>query len=43
MVTAVMEDIPPNSSLRFDMLLPLDYLKKVGRDLNDWGSNDFLT
>jgi hypothetical protein len=43
MVTAVMEDIPLNSSLRFDILLPLDYLKKGGRDLNDWGSNDFLT
>jgi ABC-type antimicrobial peptide transport system permease subunit len=43
MVTAVMKDIPLNSSLRFDLLLPIDYLKKVGRDLNDWGSNDYLT
>ncbi|NIM10953.1 MAG: FtsX-like permease family protein [Candidatus Aminicenantes bacterium] len=43
MVTAVMEDIPLNSSLRFDILLPIDYLKKGGRDLNDWESNDFLT
>jgi putative ABC transport system permease protein len=43
MVTAVMEDIPLNSSLSFDLLLPMEYLKKNGRDLNDWNSNDFVT
>lgn len=38
-VTCVYDNLPPNVSLRFDIILPLDYYRKLGRDLSAWNSN----
>jgi putative ABC transport system permease protein len=43
-VTAVVEDLPKNSSLRFKFLVPFDYLKQydhVRRNLNSWRDKSF--
>jgi putative ABC transport system permease protein len=42
-VTGVLKDIPTNSSLRFDFLVPFDFLKNLGRKLDEWGNNSFYT
>ena len=36
MVTGVFHDIPKNSHLRFDIVLPFTYLKELGVDLQQW-------
>ncbi|MEP6467432.1 MAG: ABC transporter permease [Parafilimonas sp.] len=38
-VTAVMKDLPNNTSFDFDYLLPWSYLKKIGGDDSYWGNN----
>lgn len=38
-VTSVFENLPGNVSVRFDILLPFEYHRKLGRDLSNWGSN----
>ena len=38
-VTAVYDNLPPNSSLRQDIILPFDFYKTMGRDMTNWGSN----
>jgi ABC-type antimicrobial peptide transport system permease subunit len=38
-VTGVLKDIPLNSSLDFEYILPWDYYKKRGFDDENWGNN----
>lgn len=40
-VTAVYENFPVTSSMRFDVILPVDFYKDLGRDLTLWGSNSY--
>lgn len=45
-VTAVFKDIPPNSSIQFDVVLPFDYIATVGElkeEQNDWGFGAIIT
>jgi ABC-type antimicrobial peptide transport system permease subunit len=42
-VSAVMKNVPANSSIAFDALLPVEFLKNLKIDINDWGSNQILT
>lgn len=42
-VQAVLQDLPSNSSFRFDMLLPFDYAKKIGYVDDNWGNNSIST
>ena len=42
-VTGVIEDIPKNSHLRFDGVIPFEILQAVGRRLDIWGNNSFYT
>jgi putative ABC transport system permease protein len=42
-VTGVFEDIPKNSHLQFDCLLPFKLLGESGHDMNDWGNNNYST
>jgi ABC-type antimicrobial peptide transport system permease subunit len=37
-ITGVLQDIPSNSSLQFDWLIPFDYYKKKNDWLNTWGN-----
>ena len=45
LVTGVCRDVPPNSHLRFDLLLPFSRLDALWPSLKDqtWASNGFLT
>lgn len=38
-VSSVYENLPPNSSLRSDIVLLMDFYKTLGRDLSSWNSN----
>jgi predicted permease len=42
-VTAVIENVPHNSHLQFSFLVPFEFLKQMGRSLDNWGSNSFYT
>ena len=42
-VTGILENIPVNSDIQFDYLLPLDFMKKSGWNLNDYNSNNCKT
>ncbi|GGH60344.1 putative ABC transport system permease protein [Filimonas zeae] len=42
-ISGVMADIPANTHLRFDLLLPIAELTKMGWDLNTWGGNNNYT
>ncbi|MCH7673734.1 ABC transporter permease [candidate division KSB1 bacterium] len=42
-VTGVMTDVPPNSSLEFDMLIPFEFTKELGWYNERWGSNSIQT
>lgn len=45
-VTGVLQNVPSNSHLRFDMLLPVDDLIREGQyadDADGWSSNNFIT
>ncbi len=42
-VTGVMEDIPKNSHLQFDCLVPFKLLGEFGFDMKDWGNNNWWT
>lgn len=42
-VTGVIRDIPANSHLQFDYVVPLSYAKTTGANLDEWGSNAFYT
>jgi ABC-type antimicrobial peptide transport system permease subunit len=38
-VTGVLKDLPVNSSIDFEYLLPWDYYKKLGADDDNWSNN----
>ncbi len=42
-VTGVMQNIPHNSHLQFDFLLPFVLLEDFGQDIDDWGNFNFFT
>lgn len=42
-VTGVIENIPKNSHLRFDGVMPFEILQAVGRRLDIWGNNSYFT
>jgi putative ABC transport system permease protein len=42
-VTAVMKNVPRNSSLIFDMLVPFDFVKTLGQYNDSMGQNDIVT
>jgi putative ABC transport system permease protein len=42
-VTGVMEDIPKDSHLQFDCLVPFKLLGEFGFDMKDWGNNNWWT
>ncbi|MCX6834196.1 MAG: ABC transporter permease [candidate division Zixibacteria bacterium] len=42
-VTGLLEEIPDNSSLRFDILVPFALLSDAGEDPNAWMGADYLT
>ena len=43
MVSAVMKDVPRNSTFGFHFLVPLSFWEGQGIKLNSWDSNDFYT
>lgn len=42
-ITAVMQDLPPNTAFRFEYILPFDYLKKIGSADEGWTFNTVNT
>jgi len=42
-VTAVLKNVPANSTLVFDALLPVEFLKNFGININNWGTNEIVT
>jgi putative ABC transport system permease protein len=42
-VTGIMENMPDNSSIDQDFLIPFDYMKKSEWYSDDWGSNSIFT
>ena len=42
-VTGVFKDIPKNSSLQFEIIVPYEYLEKTGRTNNSFGNNAITT
>ena len=42
-VTGVLKDIPTNSHLHFEFLVPFEFLKNLGAKLDQWGNNSFYT
>ncbi len=42
-ITGVLENIPENSVVRFDVLVPFEFLKDLGRTIDQWGWNSIVT
>jgi putative ABC transport system permease protein len=42
-VTAIMDDIPRNSHLRFDCLVPLSLVQELGVNLNNWADSRYFS
>jgi len=42
-VSAVIKDLPNNTSFDFEYLLPWSFMKKIGWDDNSWGNNSVTT
>ncbi|MCF3107473.1 ABC transporter permease [Niabella sp. CC-SYL272] len=42
-IAGVAEDIPANTHLKFEMLLPFDYIKTLGFDPGNWNGNNNFT
>jgi ABC-type antimicrobial peptide transport system permease subunit len=42
-VSAVMKNVPANSVLRFDALVPMEFLRRLGIDIDAWNSNTIQT
>jgi len=38
-VTAIVEDIPHDSSLQFDLVIPFEFLRERGEDIDGWNNN----
>jgi ABC-type antimicrobial peptide transport system permease subunit len=43
MVTGIIENVPDNSSLDFDFIIPFEFIRKLGADLQSWGENNYFT
>ncbi len=43
LVTGVIKDIPANSHLTFDFVIPLDFVKNYNVNLEEWRGNSFYT
>jgi ABC-type antimicrobial peptide transport system permease subunit len=43
LVTGVIKDIPAQSHLQFDFVIPFEFIKEYGTDLTKWGANAFYT
>jgi putative ABC transport system permease protein len=42
-LAGIVKDIKPNSSIQFDVLLPLEYLFQTDNNSNKWNSNNYHT
>ena len=42
-VTGVLKNIPTNSIIQFDMLVPFEFLKDLGQTIDEWGWNSIVT
>ena len=42
-LAGIMKDLPENSSIQFDILLPLSYLFNSDKSSNNWNSNNYHT
>jgi len=42
-VSGVIENIPKNSHIQFDFLMPFKLLDQLGLNLEDWGTQNFIT
>jgi len=42
-VMGVVSDAPPNSTVTYDMLVPFEFLKALGRGIERWGNNSIYT
>ena len=42
-VTGVARNVPANSTVTFDMLVPFEFLRTLGTDIGRWGSNSIIT
>jgi ABC-type antimicrobial peptide transport system permease subunit len=42
-VTGVAKNVPANSTVTFDMLVPFEFLRSLGTDISRWGSNSIIT
>jgi len=42
-ITGVLKDIPENSVVQFDMLVPFKFLEDMGRTIDQWGWNSIVT
>jgi putative ABC transport system permease protein len=42
-VTGVMENIPSNTNRKFDFLVPFNYLKETGKNINGYNNTEFYT
>jgi len=42
-VVSVIENVPTNSQLQFNFLIPIDIYEKFGRDLSSWDTRDYYT
>ena len=38
-VTGITKKVPSNSSLEFDMVVPFEFLRKLGEDIDSWTNN----
>lgn len=43
MVTAIMADIPQNSHLQFDYIIPFEFLRGLGYSVDRWNNSTFYT
>ena len=42
-VTGILKDLPPNTSFRFEFLVPWAYIEQKGQDDDNWGNNSVAT
>ena len=42
-VSAVLKDLPNNTSFEFEYLLPWSYMRKISYDDSSWGNNSITT
>jgi ABC-type antimicrobial peptide transport system permease subunit len=42
-VTGIIQNVPDNSHLQFDFVIPFAWLEDLGHDINNWGNYNFFT